>query len=286
MDCDDAALRLPWMINGTIDADEAARLREHLAACAACRRELEETKQAAAVFSAHVPTSILMDMAWDRPATIDAALVSRHLEHCQPCAEELALARGSRGLVDEAESVVRPRPVAWWSVASVPASLAAGLAVGLFWATTRTVPPPADDSRVRPLESEVARLRESEQAMRAELDRLRRPQINLPVYELFPANDTTRSSGRQENDVVLPAGATQVAFVFGGGATSQAPSTVEIRDARQRTVWSGEGLRPGPLAAYALAIPRALLPDGDYVLAVRPAGGVETTYAIRVRAPR
>ena len=286
MECDDAAQRLPWMVNGTIDAAERARLEEHLSGCAACRQELDETRRAASVFGAHLPTSALIDLAWERPNTLDSALVNRHLEQCKQCSEELSMARQSRQLEAKPELVTRARPLAWWSVASVPASLAAGLAVGLFWASTRTVPPPVDDSRVRPLESEVARLRQSEQALRGELDAMRRPQINLPVYELFAANDTTRSAGPKANAVTVPAGATQVAFVFGGGATTQAPSTVEIRDAQQKTVWSGEGLRPGPLAAYALAIPRALLPDGDYVLVVRPAGGVETTYPIQVSAQR
>jgi hypothetical protein len=286
MDCDDAAQRLPWMLNGTIDATERSQLEAHLEGCAACRQELDETRRAASVFGAHLPTSALIDLVWERPNTLDPALVKRHLDQCKPCAEELAMARESRRLEEAPELVTRSRPAPWWSVASVPASLAAGLAVGLFWASTRTVPPPVDDSRVRPLESEVARLRQSEQAMRAELDSLRRPQINLPVYELFPASDTTRSVGQKTNAVTVPAGATQVAFVFGGEPATQAPSAVEIRDAQQKTVWSGDGLRPGPLGAYALAVPRALLPDGDYVLAVKLPGEAETTYAIRVSAQR
>jgi hypothetical protein len=274
------------MLNGTIDAAERAQLEEHLAGCAACRQELDETRRAASVFGAHLPTSTLIDLVWERPNTLDPALVKRHLDQCKPCAEELEMARESRRRGEVPEVVTRSRPLAWWSFASVPASLAAGLAVGLFWASTRTVPPPVDDSRVRPLETEVARLRQSERATRAELDTLRRPQINLPVFELFSANDTTRSAGPKSNAVAVPAGATQVAFVFGGGDATPVASTVEIRDAQQKTVWAGEGLRPGPLGAYALAVPRALLPDGDYVLAVRPAGGTETTYAIRVSAQR
>jgi hypothetical protein len=274
------------MINGTIDAAERAQIQEHLRGCAACQRELDETRRAASVFGAHLPTSAVIDLVWERPNALDPAVVAKHLEQCQQCAEELAMARESRRLANAPELVTQSRPVAWWSYASVPASLAAGLAVGLFWASTTRTPPPPDDPRVAPLESEVARLRGSEQALRQELDSLRRPQINLPVYEIVAADEATRSTSGQVNQVMVPAGATQVAFVFGAGAASAGASTVELRDAQQKVLWSGEGLRPGPLGAYALAIPRALVPDGDYVLAVRPPSGSETTYALRIRAQR
>ena len=81
MECDDAAQRLPWMVNGTIDAAERARLEEHLSGCAACRQELDETRRAASVFGAHLPTSALIDLAWERPNTLDSALVNRHPFH-------------------------------------------------------------------------------------------------------------------------------------------------------------------------------------------------------------
>jgi hypothetical protein len=170
------------------------------------------------------------------------------------------------------------------SWAGLPASLAAGLALGLWWGTARAPATTArDDGRVIVLEAELARLREAEQGLRAELDGTRRPQLNLPVFELLPAEETRRSAGGARSDVAVPAGASQIAFVLGGTAAAGAPETIEIRDARQRVVWSGEGLRPGPLGVPTLAVPRALLPDGDYVLALRARGRSVATYAIRVR---
>lgn len=39
---------LPWLANGTLEPDEAARVEEHLAACAICREELRACRELAA----------------------------------------------------------------------------------------------------------------------------------------------------------------------------------------------------------------------------------------------
>ena len=200
MDCDDAASRLPWMLNGTLDAGEAEQLRQHLEGCSRCREDLQETRQAAAVFSAHLPTSVLMDMAWDRPgAGLDAGLASRHLEHCPECSEELDLARQSRRVQEVPEAMPRPRRVGWSSWAALPASLAAGLVVGVWWGTTRApVRPVLDDRRVPALESEVARLRESEKGLRAELESARGPADQLARLRALPRRPDPRSGGPRD----------------------------------------------------------------------------------------
>ena len=40
--CQEAAERLPWLLNGTLGDEESRSVREHVLNCAACRRELEE----------------------------------------------------------------------------------------------------------------------------------------------------------------------------------------------------------------------------------------------------
>jgi len=42
---------LPWLVNGTLDGGERARVESHLAQCAACRRELEAARTLQAVIA-------------------------------------------------------------------------------------------------------------------------------------------------------------------------------------------------------------------------------------------
>jgi hypothetical protein len=148
--CQEAAERLPWLLNGTLGDEESRSVREHVRGCAACRRELEEVRQAARVFGAHLPAQTLVDLAWDRAiAPADADLARRHLESCAACADELALVRASRQAEAESaaaapmEHTVVPFPIraarrpALARYAGLAASVLIALLAGVMWRTTR-----------------------------------------------------------------------------------------------------------------------------------------------------
>jgi hypothetical protein len=279
--CDEVVDRLPWLLNGSLEGEEREAVRAHVAACSACARHLEETRQAIAVFGAHLPPAALVDLAWERPVTgLPASLVERHLASCPRCADELALARESRAL-EAAGDVPRPagRRRAVVRFAEWGGSLAAGLLLGLWWggalerrplhSPSATVPtPPSERPLPRPEQEE-------------ELRRLRAPEPNLPIFELLPSDHVERSGGAAR-EVVVPSSARLVALLLTSEAS--APSAdLEIRSASGETVWSGSGLVPGPLGAYSIGVPAALLPDGRYELVLRPAGGRASRYEIHVR---
>jgi hypothetical protein len=89
--------RLPWLLRRALEAGEAARVREHLRACASCRLELDETRWALEFFAAHASAEALVALAWDAPAAdVDLDLARRHVAGCEACAGELSLARQSR----------------------------------------------------------------------------------------------------------------------------------------------------------------------------------------------
>jgi hypothetical protein len=149
--CQEVSERLPWLLNGSLEADEQQRVRRHLESCPACRRELGETRWAAAVFGAHLPPAVLVDLAWDRsPATFDPDLARRHLESCPACAEELALVRESRKAEAETEGskttapalrVVPRRPLVV-RYAGLAASLTVAFGAGVLWrGSQRTIEP-------------------------------------------------------------------------------------------------------------------------------------------------
>jgi hypothetical protein len=59
---DDSAHRaadamLPWLVNGTLAADEAAAVEQHVRECARCRREVDLLKQLQAFCAAEVPAA-------------------------------------------------------------------------------------------------------------------------------------------------------------------------------------------------------------------------------------
>jgi predicted anti-sigma-YlaC factor YlaD len=138
MTCDQSIELLPWLLNGTLEAEERAEVRRHLATCDRCREALAETQLAGALFSQHIPGPDLVSLAWgERPSGIDPALAESHLASCPQCAAELELVRMSRRLEEEDNVAVfpaaKPRPGVveaprTWRAWAVAASLLAVVA--------------------------------------------------------------------------------------------------------------------------------------------------------------
>lgn len=107
---DHVADLLPWLVNGTLEADERLRVEEHLARCDACRGELDATRSTFELYATHLPPWVLTAYAEDPGARryhpgdgppLERALVDAHLAHCPTCREELELARASRAALEE-----------------------------------------------------------------------------------------------------------------------------------------------------------------------------------------
>ena len=286
MNCHEAEELLPWLVGGGLAPEEAAAVRQHLGGCSACQAALEETRRAARVFGAHLPAPALAALAWDEPpGDVPADLARQHLLSCPECAEELSLLQQSRAL-EQAAELARPAPPrsARPSVAVWAAPLAAGLVIGLGLGVLRT--PAATPARPDPHAAELQQLRGENASLRGELDDARRPQVNLPLLELFPEDGTQRSAQHGQDDVVVPAGTRQVVLLLGGAARADREASIELRDGQGAVVWSGAGLKPGTQGAYTVAVPSSLLADGAYSVVVQPAGARPVRYALRVRRAR
>ncbi len=86
---------LPWWVNGTLDGDEAALVRSHLVACAACRREVEELLEVCDLFEAHIPSLDLARYALgSEPTFVHREVLEIHLASCPSCSVECELAAG------------------------------------------------------------------------------------------------------------------------------------------------------------------------------------------------
>lgn len=110
MNCVSTQELLPWYLNRTLSEDDSRIVREHLAHCADCRRELELTREARAVFDTHIPSETLVDHAWDRPTDLPTEMLETHLAECRACGEELSLLRQSR-YAEELAAEEPPVPV-------------------------------------------------------------------------------------------------------------------------------------------------------------------------------
>jgi anti-sigma factor RsiW len=192
MTCDQSIELLPWLLNGTLDAEERAEVRHHLATCERCRQALTETRQAWTVFAQHIPAKDLVALAWGNlPSEIDAPVAEEHLASCAQCAAELEMTRMSRRLEEEENVAVfpaaRPRPATGaaprtWRAAAIAASLATAVAAaGWIYsaqeagnldriartgtpvqapapAQSRPQPPTSETSRMAQLQVQVERL--------------------------------------------------------------------------------------------------------------------------------
>jgi putative zinc finger protein len=287
MDCDATSERLPWLLNGSLEPEEAQQVRAHLAACAQCRAEMEETRSAAALFAAHAPTAAILQMAWDRPMEgLEPALVRNHLDGCPACQEELALARESRRLESgRPEGGTRRRSRAWPLM--LPATLAAGLVVGVWWGGRDREPPaagsPSDPARIGALEREVSQLRSAAARLESAARQARAPRLNLPIFEVLPGRVLRGDGEGEARQVVVPAGATEVALLLSTDGPAGTRAALSIEDNKGLEVWHGDGLISGPPGGYVVTLPVELLPDGRYVLKVRPQRGAASVYRIRVR---
>jgi hypothetical protein len=283
MQCEQAVGLLPWLLNGSLEPDERRALEKHLGGCAACRKELEQTRRAAAVYGAHLPSAEIGALAWERPLSeVDPEIARRHLESCEGCAEGLRLARESRALEEgtgapaSAPWAARPR-AAWRSPLLATAACLALVSAGAWILASRRATSLVEaelrsvSDQLAAAEAAVAELRHGEAELRRRLARAAAPQLNLPVFELLPGSQRRRAADTPQQ-LRVPAGAAFVALVLSTALPTDAVVRAELRGADGEAIpFEGE-LRAGALGGYTLGLPRAVLPEGRVRLVLYRAG--------------
>lgn len=239
MTCERAAELIPWFLNETLDEAERREVLEHVGACAACRRALDEARFAASAADAHLSSAALVALAFGEPAPgLDPALVEEHLAACPRCAADLELARTSRALADEEVALFSRRVAAapevrrtgGWRAAAIAAGLAAVVCASGWLLTQQQVgrleapvvatgpapgaggepgaggdPAPGDGSRLGQL-AEENRLLQAEAAERQAAEQAARQETEALRQQLARAGD---APGARANTVIAdlrPAG--------------------------------------------------------------------------------
>ncbi len=321
--CEHIAELLPWLLNGTLDEAERRRVRHHLAQCPQCQQGLDETALALAVHRQHAPAESLVDYAFDRPVTgIEPELLRRHVDFCRECAEQVEMARASRRWAETQEANAIP-PAAqekhswrkWlWPQSALKLAfatcLAGAIALGaglwMLWQSrneqTRLIAQQQEmRERVASLEAENQQLREDNrrQAQPQQTDRdlaelqarvkeLAAPQLNPPVFDLYPREMTRRADQSEINEIAVPRDAKSVALILNSQSQiATRAASLEIVNAQGAIVWRTDGLTRHPTGDYTISLPAEFLPPGRYALNLYHPGkgrrAAIASFALRLR---
>jgi anti-sigma factor RsiW len=195
MNCNTTIESFPWFLNGTVDPEEATRIREHLKECSACRGDLQDTHFAWLVFGAHPGPEDLTALALelDELPGERKALLEAHLGSCDTCREEWRMLQESRQAFldadvssevtrDEAPTGVRPatlsrspandnRPGGLWRFAAIAATIVAVVTAAGWVGTLRQQSAlSADLAAARSAVTTGEQLRAQEQAQRQQAE--------------------------------------------------------------------------------------------------------------------
>ncbi len=288
MNCDQAIEFLPWLLNDTLDAGEREEVGRHLETCTRCREALAETREAWRIVAQHLPTEILVALAYGESATdVDPALVERHLASCPQCAAELEMATLSRRLEEEDKIAVFPgkprrQPQGTgsyrsWRATALAASLAGLIAVSGWVHSARQAQQfegLASQAQGRTGQTEIAS-----------------SGTPLPQAATFlsVSPDQAVERGKTGQIANLPAGAPESVLALG----SPRPSAyhdydVEIRDAGgsgSSPLFTVHGVQRNQDGYYTLSVPRGSLKPGAYTIQVFGVEGSRRealeTYSVR-----
>jgi anti-sigma factor RsiW len=317
MNCQEAILRLPWWLNGSLEPAERREVDDHLAGCAPCREALEETRLAWEIFGQHIPIEALVAYAADAADggpegtdRIDPALLERHLADCPQCMAELEMVRASRLLSEHGDvPLLAPRPSTQkapvekrrergWQAAALAAGLTGLVAIGGWVGSVQQV-----HQLEQAAESPVLRgvhVHEHSQgtgnaaqgqgatalgALGARAFGVRPilAQLSADAVVRGPGSGAPGSAGNagnagsSEQTVQLPA-AGEVTLLLNSPADTPVEHAYRVLDATGRELASGKGLAPSPLQAYLVTVDAKLLPPGHYTIQLYiPNGGTAGT---------
>ena len=127
--------------------------------------------------------------------------------------------------------------------------------------------------RTKELEQEnsilLGRSRSVEQSHQSQRADLKPPEINAPIFDLYPRGFVTRSAdGSEVNRIKVPSAAKSITLILNSEGIKVLPSyNVEIRDG-SRAVWRGSGLERGSYGNFSMTLDPAFLGKGTFQLRI------------------
>lgn len=109
-------------------------------------------------------------------------------------------------------------------------------------------------------EEEIARLRRR-------IAELARPQLDVPIVDLDPADGVRGEGDGSATKVDVPSAANSLTLILNFSGREQYSSYfVEILNERGRTIWRGQQTRSSNLYSLNLTLSRSLIPEGRYLI--------------------
>ncbi len=240
MDCREIAERLPWFVNGALPPSERSAVESHLAGCAVCRAALAATREAGALYAAHLPTEAIVDYALGFPVEgIARSVLELHLAHCAACREEQRLVEAGRESSAPAltgqSPVPGPTTTAIGSTArrsrtlALAASLAAVSALSVWFAMRD----------LRPV-----------------------PEGRVAFVELLPESSRTRGA-EGERTAIDRGRTTTLLLVTDRGERFDDVRVKIVSPPGGALLWQESGLTPAAAGAFVLLLPAGALPAGE-----------------------
>lgn len=228
----------------------------------------------------------------------EQALVESHLAGCANCLETLvdageflrSVPEGAR--TESADALNRDFLSFWrtihpqtasgqprfWARPQVLLPLAASLLMALTLTVLWALSLRQENQRLghlaqenRDLQEQGRRLQDQVNATRqrheTDLAELRRPEVNVPVQNIYPQGDRQRSSSQGEgNRVRVPDGTKTFILILSDYDQGYKDHAIEIVDQAGRVVWKAEGLRRNEAGELSLMLNRTLLDQKKYVV--------------------
>lgn len=255
-DCPRVADMLPWLVNGTLDEGERARVVEHLRTCADCREELDRIRTVLDTSEGHPPSGLLA--AWAMGETVpDAEIIADHVASCPDCTRDAALVGENEVLaafVPPSRSRDRDTARVLWrrTTATAAAALIVGVVIGALIQQPSSTNRHPDGERVAELERRLDRTV-------ARLESFLRPRANVPVIELLPDSLDLRAPGRT---IHVPDEASVLTLILAPNQAFDGTYRLRIVTETGDEVAAMDGLRAGRDGDLTLSIPADALPRG------------------------
>jgi hypothetical protein len=133
-------------------------------------------------------------------------------------------------------------------------------------------------ARTKELEEQNLQLQERARAAQSgtpESNTVSKPELNPPIYDLYPRNFTQRSGAQNEvNRIKVPASANSIILILNGeGLAGASNYGVEIVNEQGKSIWRARGLIKGQLGNLTLKIDRSFIGPGAYRLNLYGPGG-------------
>jgi len=145
----------------------------------------------------------------------------------------------------------------------------------------------ASQGQKESLKSEIIRLKEqlavTERQRETQVARLRQPDINVPIRNIYPVGDAQRSGGTGEiNRLSVPRGTKTFVLILGDYKPGYSNYRLEMRDPSGRLVARRAGLKPDQNGELSVLLNRTLLSQGKFRLKLYGGGKPIAEYVVQV----